>query len=261
MYKVTNFKWVPRKGWMDKVYDLLQPAIRFTKDQCMDLPPKTYVTREVPMSKVQEEAYNTLREQLAMALEGEMVTAVNAASGMSKLLQISSGSVYTDEGETLDFDISARFKELCEIIDASPNKVLVFVPFVNAIERLSSALEAKGYTAAVIRGGVSLNKRNQIISDFQQEENPRVLVLQPSSISHGVTLHAADTSVWWGPVMSYETYAQANDRMHRKGQENPCTVIHLQSSPVEKLRFAALSRMQDDSEGLLEMYKEVLSTV
>lgn len=258
MFKVTQFKWLPKEGWKDRVHDLLQPAIRFNKEQCTDLPPKTYITRRVEMSKSQQQLYDTVRTQLAVSAGGELITAANAAAGMSKLLQISSGSAYTNSGETLDFDIKERFNELCSVIDEAPNKVLVFIPFRNSIERLYEDLTEKGYTCEVIQGGVPLSRRTKIINKFQEEEDPRVLLLQPNSISHGVTLHAADTSVWWGPVMSFETYAQANDRMHRTGQKNPCVVVHLESSPVERVRFRALTQKGEDQESLLDMYKEVL---
>lgn len=259
MVKVSKFKWVPRAGWRDKVFDLLQPAIRYTKEECLDLPEILYTTREVPLTKQQEKVYNMIRSELAVVAAGEVITAANAASGMSKLLQISSGSAYTDNGVSLEFDMSPRYKELCSIIDESSNKVLVFVPFTNMIDRLCEELNKDGYPTEVIDGRVSANKRADIISRFQMEpEGTRVLVMQPQAVSHGITLHAADTSVWWGPVTSYEVYAQANDRMHRKGQKNACLVINLQGSPVERIRYKALQNMSDDQGSLMAMYEEVL---
>lgn len=259
MVKVTMFKWVPRAGWRDKVFEVLQPAIRFTKDECLDLPEITYVTREVPMTKQQARVYEAVRSQMSVEAAGQTITAVNAAAGVSKLLQISSASVYTDDGETVELDMRPRYNELVSIIEESSQKVLVFVPFTNMIDRLEEQLNGDGYTTEVIDGRVSATKRADIISRFQMEpEGTRVLVMQPQAVSHGITLHAANVSVWWGPVMSYETYAQANARMHRKGQHHPCTVIHLQASPAEKLRYHALANMSDDQASLLSMYQELI---
>lgn len=259
MLKVSMFKWVPKNGWRDKVFDLLQPAIRFTKDECLDLPPITYVTREVQMTKQQQRVYDAVRQQMSVEAAGQTITAVNAAAGVSKLLQISSASVYTDDGETVELDMRPRYNELMSIIEESSQKVLVFVPFTNMIDRLGEQLNADGVTTEVIDGRVSAGKRADIISRFQMEpEGTKVLVMQPQAVSHGITLHAANISVWWGPVMSYETYAQANARMHRKGQHHPCTVVHLQASPAEAMRFKALANMSDDQESLLAMYRELL---
>jgi len=258
MIKVTQFKWVPRMGSKELVFNLLQPAIRFSKEECLDLPELLMVTREVELTRHQKSAYESIRKYLAVAAQGAVITAVNAASGMSKLMQISSGSAYTDDGVTLDFDMQPRYKELRSVIDESSHKVLVFVPYTNMVDRLHEMLNADGYTAEIIDGRVSARNRADIITRFQRDPEPQVLVLQPQAVSHGVTLHAANTSVWWGPVTSYETYAQANARMYRKGQRNACLVVNLQGSPVEKLRYEALASMSKDQTSLLGMYEEVL---
>lgn len=260
MYKATLFKWTPKNGWKERVFQLLQPAIRFTKDECLDLPPKTYVTRDVPLSKSQQDAYEKLRTQLAIHTAGETITAVNAAAGMSKLLQCSAGAVYSDGKETVDFDITPRYKVLLDIIDETDHKVLVFVPFTNTVDRITEMLNADGIPTEFIDGRVAAGKRNDIIQRFQLQSDTRVLVLQPQAVSHGITLHAANVSVWWGPVASQETYAQANDRMHRAGQKNPCTVINLQGSQAERIRYRALQSMANDQHELLSMYKEMLDS-
>lgn len=260
MYKATMFKWTPKSGWRERVFQLLQPAVRYTKDDCLDLPPKTYSTRDVPMSKSQEDAYNKLRTQLALSAAGETITAVNAASGMSKLLQCAAGAIYSDNRESVEFDITPRYKVLLDIIAETDHKVLVFVPFTNTVDRIAEMLNADGITADVIDGRVAASKRNDIIQQFQMHPDPRVLVLQPQAVSHGITLHAANVSVWWGPVTSQETYAQANDRMHRAGQKNPCTVINLQGCPAERIRYKALQSMADDQHALLSMYREMLES-
>ena len=119
MIKVTNFKWVPKETATDIVFNALQPAIRFTKEECLDLPPMVYVKREVELTRQQKKYYEQLRKKLVMQITGEQITAINAAVAMSKLLQISAGAVYTDDNDVLEFDISHRYKVLREVIDES----------------------------------------------------------------------------------------------------------------------------------------------
>lgn len=259
MSKITSFKWVPKKTAIETVNRLLQPAIRFTKDECLDLPDIVYTTRDVPLTKQQWKLYEQLRTHMAAQAVGETISAVNAAAGLQKLLQVSAGSVYTDDHATIELDISERLKVLLEVIEATPNKVLVFVPYTNTLELLREKLTAKGYPVDLIYGKVSATKRADIIKRFQEQEDPRILLIQPQAASHGVTLHAADTIVWWGPIMSYETYVQANARIHRAGQKNKCLIVRLQGSPAEVKRYKALDTAEDTNESLLEMFKDVLT--
>ena len=234
MYKVTQFRWVPKPDATDTVFRVLQPAVRFTKEECLDLPDMVYTKRQVEMSAQQKRYYKKLKEDMIMQAAGEEVTAANAAVNMNKLLQISSGAVYTDGKETLEFDIRQRYSVLREVIDESSKKVLIFVPFKHTIQILSDRLNEDKITNAVINGSVPAPKRTEIFKQFQDEEHPRVLIIQPQAAAHGVTLTGANTVVWWGPTSSLETYAQANVRVHRSGQDHKCTVVQLQGSAIEK---------------------------
>lgn len=258
MYKITQFKWVARPDADKVVFSALQPAIRFTKDKCLDLPEMTYVTREVELTPQQRKYYDLLRKKLVLQTAGEQITAVNAAVGLSKLLQISCGAVYSDSGETLEFDIKNRYKVLREAIDETQQKILIFVPFKHTIELLSEKLQADGFSTAIISGDVSATKRTEIFKSFQETPNPRVLIIQPQAAAHGVTLTAADTVVWWGPTPSLEIYAQANARAHRAGQRHPVTVIRLQGSNAEKHLYKMLDNRIEDHVKLVDLYKNLL---
>ena len=259
MSKVTPYKWVAKSTAIETVNRLLQPAIRYTKDECLDLPDIVYTTRDVPMTKQQWKLYEQLRKHMAGQAAGETISAVNAAAGLQKLLQVSSGSVYTDDQSTVELDITARFNVLLETIEDTDNKVVVFVPYTNTLELLREKLIAKGYSINLIYGKVSATKRADTIKRFQEQADPRILLIQPQAASHGITLHAADTIVWWGPIMSYETYVQANARIHRAGQKNKCLIVRLQGSPVEEKRYRALDTSEDNNQTLLELFKEVLT--
>lgn len=257
MNKITMFKWAPKTTAPDLVFDALQPAIRFTKAQCLDLPPVITLVREVPLTPQQAKYYNLLKDKLLITAAGETISAVNAAAGVSKLLQISCGAVYTDEKEVVSFDASPRLTVLEEILEETSRKVLIFALFRSSIDAIHQHLLKKGVAAEVIQGDVPPSKRADIIRRFQKEPNPRVLVMQPQASAHGITLTAADTVVFYGPLMSVEQYTQCIARADRKGQNSDkVTVIHIQGSPIEKKMFKALEQKVNDHALLTQMFDE-----
>lgn len=261
MRKVTQFKWAPKPDADAKVHRILQPAIRFEKKDCLDLPEVTHVDREAPLTPQQRKYYSTLKSQFLMAADGEEVSAVNAAAKMNKLLQISGGAVYTDTGEVLEFDVSNRLSAVLEVINECRNKVLVFIPFTHTINLLKDKLEREGVTCAVINGEVSMNKRSQTVTDFQGLPDPKVLLIQPQAASHGLTLTAADTIIWYAPVTSVETYLQANARINRPGQKNAMTIIHIHGSEAEQHLYTMLRSNIRHHEKITELYLKTLDTV
>ena len=258
MYQVSRFKWVPKSSSKADVHRALQPAVRFEKADCLDLPEVMYQTRNVPLTPQVQRYYRILRDQMLMEAAGEQISAVNAAAKLSKLLQISGGAVYSDDKEVIEFDVSPRLSTLMEVIEETTNKVLVFVPFRHTIEMVSKFLKEQGVSNEVINGDVSASNRADIINRFQSNENPRVLVIQPQAASHGVTLTAADTVVFWSPVMSVETYLQCIARIDRVGQKNSMTVVHLQGSDVEKKIYDMLENKVDMHTALVDLYKQEL---
>jgi hypothetical protein len=258
MQQFGMYRWEPRPEAEKIVFEMLQPAIRFTKADCLDLPEVTHVTRIAAMSAEQKQYYKELKDELLLESGGEEVSAVNAAAKMNKLLQISGGAVYTDTGSVIHFDVSERLRVVEEVISESSHKVLVFVPFRHTIELLSAHLTKAGITNDVIHGDVPVNKRTEIFKRFQETPNPRVLVIQPSAAAHGVTLTAANTVIWYAPVTSTETYLQANARINRPGQRNAMTVVHIQGSPVENRLYAMLQGNINTHVKLVDLYKKEL---
>jgi SNF2 family DNA or RNA helicase len=204
--------------------------------------------------------YKQLKTQMLIEAAGVQISAVNAAASLSKLLQISGGAVYTDKHQVVEFDISPRLAALREVLDETSNKVVVFVPFLHTIDIVAKFLTDEGITNEIIRGSVSARERSEIINRFQTQTNPTVLVIQPQSASHGVTLTAADTMVFWSPVMSVETYTQCVGRIDRYGQKNPMTVVHLQGSDAERRVYAMLQKKVDSHIELVELYKQLIET-
>jgi SNF2 family DNA or RNA helicase len=255
MNKITQFKWSPKANAHEQVHEALQPAIRFTKEQCLDLPPVITMTREVPLTPQQAKYYNLLKDQMLVQAAGETITAVNAAAGVSKLLQISCGAAYTDDKEVVEFDSAPRLHVLEEILEETSRKVLIFALFRSTIDTVQQHLLKKNIGVECIHGGITAGKRADTIRRFQNEPDTRVLVMQPQASAHGITLTAADTVIFYGPLMSVEQYVQCIARSDRKGQDSDkVTVIHIQGSPIEKKMFKALESKVSDHSLLTQLF-------
>ena len=261
MYKVGTYRWIPKPQAQAVVHKVLQPAIRFEKDQCLDLPDVTFVERDAPLTSQQMKYYKILKQQMLMHADGEQVSSVNAATNINKLLQISGGAVYTDTKEVIQFDVSNRLRVIEEVINEASHKVLVFVPFTHTIELLNKHLTEAGITCEVINGKVPINKRHDIIQDFQDTENIRVLIIQPQAASHGLTLTAANVIIWYAPVTSVETYLQANARINRPGQKNPMTIVHIKGSEVEAKLYKMLSSNIDNHTKIIDLYRQEIENI
>ena len=261
MNKVTQFKWAPKANATALVHEALQPAIRFTKEQCLDLPPVITMTREVPLTPQQKKYYELLKERMLIQTGGETISAVNAAAGVSKLLQISCGAAYTDDGEVVEFDAAPRLAVLEEILEETSRKVIVFALFTNSIDAIMNHLNKQGIPAEMIRGDVPASKRGDIIRRFQNDPEPRILVMQPQATAHGITLTAADTVVFYGPLMSVEQYIQCIARADRKGQtSDKVTVLHIEGSPIEKKMFKALTSKVSDHSLLTQLFESEIKS-
>ena len=204
--------------------------------------------------------YKKLKEHMMIQAAGEQISAVNAAANLSKLLQISGGAVYTDKHDVVEFDVSPRLAALKEVLDETLHKVVIFVPYLHTINVVTRFLDSLRESNSVIKGDVSARERGEITKRFQTEEHPRILVIQPQSASHGITLTAADTFVFWSPVMSVETYLQCIGRIDRIGQVNKMTVVHLQGSEVEKKMYMMLRGKVNSHLKLVDLYKQEMGS-
>lgn len=260
MEKVGQYRWIPRSIADTIVHNALQPAIRFERAQCLDLPDVTFVEREARLTPQQDKYYKQLKKDMVMSAGGEEITAVNAAVKLNKLLQISGGAVYSDDKEVIEFDVSNRLNVVQEVIEEASQKVLVFVPFSHTIELLKEHLAKAGIKCEEISGKVSVSKRSDIVKRFQEQQDPKVLIIQPQAASHGLTLTAADTIIWYAPVTSVETYLQANARINRPGQKHPMTIVHIRGSEVETRMYKMLQNNVDNHTKIIDLYKQELSS-
>lgn len=252
MRQVSQFKWVARDNATDTVFNVMQPAIRYSLDDCVDLPEQMFETRQAEMTPDQKRAYAQMLATLrAQAAEGEIM-AVNEAVKASKLVQIACGVAYGPDRQEIHVPATNRIEVIREIVEQSEGKVLVFVPFLPVISYVAGEL-AKDWPVAVVCGDTKKNDRDQIYGDFQSAKDPHVIVAQPGVMSHGLTLTAATTIVWYAPINSNETYEQACARTRRPGQKRTTVVVHVCGSEVERRMYVRLQNKQKMQGLLLEM--------
>lgn len=260
MKRVSEYTWIPKPEAKQIVHRVLQPAIRFEKAQCLDLPPVTHVDRDAPMTPQQLKYYMAMKKQMLIEAAGEEISSVNAAAKLNKLLQIAGGAVYSDTKEVIEFDVSNRLRVVHEVIEEASHKVLVFVPFTHTLELLKVYLESKNINCEIINGSVSANRRAELVKEFQTKPNPHVLLIQPQAASHGLTLTAADTIIWYAPTTSVETYLQANARIDRPGQKHNMTIVHIVGSPVESKVYQMLRNNINNHEKIIDLYRQELNS-
>ena len=254
MRQVSQYVWIPKPNALEIVQEAMQPAIRYHRDECIDLPPCIYETRTVELTPPQKLAYKEMLAQLTTQIEGGQVTAVNEAVKAQKLIQISCGVVYGKDGQSLELDSLPRLEVVKETIEESATKVIVFVPFVAVVEHVTAYLR-KFFTVECIHRNVSKNERDRIFSDFQRTPNPKVLVASPATMSHGLTLTEASTIIWFGPIASTDIFLQANGRITRPGQRNNQLIMLIEGTDVERKYYARLKAKEKVQGTLLEMIK------
>jgi SNF2 family DNA or RNA helicase len=204
-------------------------SFRVTKDECLDLPDKLYVKREVDLTEEQAKAYKEMRLMaLALFREGEVST-VNALTQIMRLHQIVCGHVKLDNGTVLDLP-NNRIKELMSIVEESDGKMIIWANYRHDIEAIKLALSsAYGMnSAAAYYGETETDKRQEIVNDFQDPNSPlRFFIGNPTTGGYGLTLTAANLVVYYSNSFDLEKRLQSEDRAHRIGQTKNVTYIDL----------------------------------
>lgn len=256
MRQITQFRWVPKDDANDHVFSMLQPAVRYTRNDCVELPEVSYQDRKVSVSKQITDTYDGLMKKLRVAFKEGEITAANEGVAFMKLLQIASGWVYTKDRGIVSLDNRDRVNELLEIIEQAAGKVIVFADFTHTATRLHERLVKAKTDCALVTGATSKAARDDIFNTFQRSLSPRVLVAHPKCMAHGLTLTSANTIVWFTPTTSLETYEQANARITRPGQIQKSLIIHLTGSAVESKIYRRLKEKAKLQGALLDMFND-----
>jgi len=266
MQQVSQFRWVPKKDAAETVSQLLQPAVRFSLDEIVELPPLVEREIQVPLGARQKAVYDAVRDHAAALLKNGTITAANGGVAFSKMLQASVGWVYGEGAKDReifpmydDHEVNPRTAALLDIIESAERKIIVFSPFKSATAGISKALTAAGIDFAEVTGDTPHGERTKIFNQFQGGEKLRVLNAHPECMSHGLTLTAADTVVWYGPVTKLETFEQANARITRVGQAHKQQIVKLVGTPAERMVYRRLADRHELQENILDLLAELTS--
>jgi SNF2 family DNA or RNA helicase len=254
LYQVSNFTWLPRPEAPELIHRLMQPAVRFKSEDCLNLPDMVYSTRTVLMTPKQAKAYKDMEKKLATDVQSGTITAANSAVMMGKLVQICSGFLYDDNKVAQPLPCAPRLKEVLRVVQQTPGKTIVFAGYTAAVNLVEAFLLKAGHTVAKVDGSVSAKARAEIFNNFQNAKDPQVLVAQERTASHGLTLTQADCIVWYTLPTSYEVFTQANFRIHRPSQLKKHYVVSLVSSEVERRLLTRLKNRESTQNILLDMY-------
>ena len=255
MRKVDMYRWVPVQGWEDKCYSFLQPSIRYTRDECLDLPDCTVQRRAVAMGKDQKKAYDQMKKDFVIELDEGTITAVNEGVKCIKLVQVAAGAVYGVDESVHYLNPTPKLEALKDAIGEAGDKALVFVPFRHSIPLLKKFMENMGLSVGVVYGDVPVRQRSKIFSDFQSGDL-NIILAHPGTMAHGLTLTASHTIIWWAPVDNFETYEQANGRITRPGQKHKQTIVQLSCSEIETKIYTRLKNKERMQGVLLELLGE-----
>lgn len=255
MTRLTQFKWEAKRGALSTVHAAMQPAVRFMRDDVVELPPLSVITKNVEMSDTQRTTYEHVMKNLRAQVEAGEVTVANEAVKLMKLLQISCGFVYTSDGAALAqlLDPRARLDVIGETIEEAQAKVLVFSPFVAGVDMVHAFLDQRHGEFGKIDGRVSQNKRTEVFDAFLHGDM-RGIVAHPRTMSHGLNLHAASMIIWAAPYPSLEVFEQANARITRPGQINKQIIVQVSGSPVEARVYQRLAQRASMQNALLGMF-------
>lgn len=255
MVKMTPFKFLPKREANDIVFRAMQPAVRFTLDDVTELPPVIERTQNVNLGKRQAHIYEEIRKHGFLALKDGTIDTANAAAVLNKLLQISLGYVYTRDKSVVPLDNDHRLDALSDAVSGTDRKVLVFVPYIHALDGVFHRLSADGVETAMVSGDTPKRERDNIFNLFQNTSKFKVIAAHPGCMAHGLTLTAADTIVWFGPTTSNETFEQANARIRRVGQKHKQLILMLQATTAEKKMWQRLRQKQSVQSNLLDLFE------
>ena len=264
MYPLGPYKWLPKPGAYDEAYRVLQPGIRFKKEDCLDLPPMLVETRDVQLTKEQTDKFREMRNHMVAdfadaKVAGAKINAVNAADQVNKLRQILCGVVRVPgTDDYAEIDHQPRVSAVLELIEQASAKVIVIVPFKGIIRSLAEKI-GEHHTVEVLNGDVPVKQRNEIVDRFQNAEDPRVLLCHPKVMSHGLTLTAADTMVFYAPIYSNDEFQQVIERFNRPGQTRKMTVVRLGGNWLEWQIYKVLDERKIAQDTILALYEAAVA--
>ena len=236
-------------------------AYRVTKKEALDLPEQTFETRYITLTPSEKKLYNTLKKESATELaNGETISASTVLTKLLRLQQFTGGFVIADGEEKPQQIGSGKINALEDIVDDyvidGGKKLVIFARFRAELDLIQNLLDKKKLKYGVIYGDIKLSDRGEIVKDFQENEETKVFLAQIDTAGLGITLTAADTCVYYSVNFNYAAYSQSLARIHRIGQRNTCTYIHLTTKgTVDELIMKALHKKEDLAKTIVDDWK------
>ncbi len=217
--------WVPKRGIEPKINKQIEKrSVRFKSNECLDLPPRTFMVRELRMTKEQQKVYDEMSENLFTEMDGSSITARVAVSKLMKLREITGGFVIDDNRDEKPFKTNPKIDELDSLLEDAigdgTSKALVWAQYRWEIQTLLSRYRKK-YGAKGLYGDISQPEKDKNVDDFLDSHSCRLLVCHPKSAAHGLTLTSASYSIYYSLSHDFEEYYQSSMRIHRPGQKRP----------------------------------------
>ena len=264
-------KWIPKKGAVERAYEVMQPAIRFEKRKVLkNLPPLMGpIDVHAMLSPQQAKMVKEMRSEMKTFAAGHEINAINGADKVIKLRQILAGSLKipnTDPPQYLDIDCAHRIRSLRQIIAEAQAKVLVICPFTGIVRLIHRELQKADGEFPVWRGlllnGIDVpeNKRPGVINQFKTDPEIKFMACHPKVMAHGHDFAEADTTVMFAPIYSNDDYTQVIERFSGMAQRNTMFLVHLLAHPIEASIYSRVGDRAKTQKSILELYQEFINT-
>jgi SNF2 family DNA or RNA helicase len=214
---------------LGELSDKLKPfSYRVLKDDCLDLPKKTFMKRVITLSAEQEKVYKQMKQMALAQLNGKLLTTANALSQLMRLHQITCGHFKANDGSTQVLK-NNRLNELTDLLDEVEGKAIIWAHYQYDVQTILDAIKKEYGEEAVVDyyGKTPNEERQDNIQKFQSDPRCRFLVGTPSTGGYGLTLTAASTMIYYSNGYDLEKRQQSEARIDRIGQENPMTYIDI----------------------------------
>jgi len=245
---------------LDELSELLKPfSFRVLKEDCLDLPPKVYIKREVELTEEQEKLYQSMKIAAIASLNGKTVQAPHVLTQLMRLHQITCGHMKTDSDEIVDIK-NKRMDQLMQVLDEIEGKAIIWAHYVHDVKKITQEISKVYGPNSVVQyyGEVEAEVRQKNIEKFQDPRSPvRFFVGNPQTGGYGITLTAASTVIYYSNGYDLEKRLQSEDRAHRIGQKKSVTYIDLiaEKTVDEKIVKALRKKINIASEVMGEELK------
>jgi SNF2 family DNA or RNA helicase len=214
---------------LGELTELLKPfSYRVLKDDCLDLPPKTFMKRVITLTPEQHKVYQQMKKLALAQLNGKVITTTNALTQLMRLHQITCGHFKSDDGEIQSIP-NNRLNQLMDVIDETEGKIVIWAHYQYDVAEIIKALTKEfGEGCCVDYFGLTpQNDRQTNIDKFQHDDKVRFFVGTPATGGYGITLTGASTMIYYSNGYDLEKRQQSEARIDRIGQKKPMTYIDI----------------------------------